>query len=224
MKFFASISLLAGLAAAAPATVPVVAPVDLEDRQLSSTRNELESGSSSNCPDGILIFARGSTEVGNMGSSVGPDLADALEDRVSSLWVQGVGGPYDASIGGNLLPRGSSAESIREGVRLINLAATKCPSAAIVAGGYSQGAALIAASVSDLTASVRNRVTGVTLFGYTKNRQNNERIPNYPTDRTRIYCAVGDRVCEGTLIIADPHFSYDDDAEGPAAIFLAGRT
>lgn len=88
---------------------------------------------------------------------------------------------------------------------------------------HSQGAALIAAAVSDLSSTVRNQVQGAVLFGYTKNQQNGGRIPNYPTDRTRIYCAQGDRVCEGTLIVAPPHFSYDDEARGVAATFLASR-
>lgn len=35
-------------------------------RQLSSTKNDLESGSSSDCPKVIFIFARASTESGNM--------------------------------------------------------------------------------------------------------------------------------------------------------------
>jgi cutinase len=39
--------------------------IHLEKRQLAS-RNDLESGSSSRCPEAILIFARGSTEPGNM--------------------------------------------------------------------------------------------------------------------------------------------------------------
>lgn len=157
------------------------------------------------------------------GGTVGPDLAGALSSRVRSLWVQGVGGPYDAAIADNTLPRGSSAASIREGVRLINLAASKCPSARIVTAGYSQGAALIAAAISDLNSSVRDRVTGSALFGYTKNRQNNGRIPNYPADRTRVYCNFGDLVCEGQLIVLAPHLAYGPDARGPAAVFLAGR-
>lgn len=37
----------------------------LEVRQ-TTTRNDLEQGSSSNCPEAILIYARGSTESGNM--------------------------------------------------------------------------------------------------------------------------------------------------------------
>ena len=59
MKFFQILS-AAGLVAALPAAPAV------ETRQLSSTRNDLETGSSSNCPRVIFIYARGSTEIGNM--------------------------------------------------------------------------------------------------------------------------------------------------------------
>jgi len=55
--FAAAISLVAHISAA---------PVELEERQLSSTRNDLENGNSNNCPEVIFIFARASTEVGNM--------------------------------------------------------------------------------------------------------------------------------------------------------------
>jgi cutinase len=59
MKFLAALTAFACLAAAAPA--------ELDTRQLgSSTATDLEKGQSSNCPSAILIFARGSTETGNM--------------------------------------------------------------------------------------------------------------------------------------------------------------
>jgi cutinase len=64
MKFFQILS-IAGLASALP-TQPVEDAVLVEARQLSSTSNDLENGSSANCPRVIFIFARGSTEPGNM--------------------------------------------------------------------------------------------------------------------------------------------------------------
>ena len=65
MKFLSLVVLAAGYASALT-TVIVPEENDLAVRQVSSTRNELESGSSSNCPKVILIFARASTEIGNM--------------------------------------------------------------------------------------------------------------------------------------------------------------
>lgn len=146
-----------------------------------------------------------------------------MEREFDDIWIQGVGGPYRASIGDNILPRGSSSAAIGEGIRLFELANSKCPDAAVVTGGYSQGSALIAAALSDLDTAVREQVKGAVLFGYTQNQQNDEQIPNFPSDRTEIFCNTGDLVCDGTLIVAAPHFAYTGDARGPAADFLASQ-
>jgi hypothetical protein len=66
MKFFA-VSLLASLAAATPIALPEInISGDLEARQLSSSKTELEDGRAGACPRAILVFARGSTETGNL--------------------------------------------------------------------------------------------------------------------------------------------------------------
>ena len=62
MKLTFALSALAALASA----IPIEESMPLEARQLSITRNDLEQGDSGNCPKAILIFARGSTEAGNM--------------------------------------------------------------------------------------------------------------------------------------------------------------
>jgi cutinase len=147
-------------------------------------------------------------------------MSGVLEREISSIWIQGVGGPYDASVADNVGLLGTSQEAIDEATRLFQMAHEKCPDSAIVTGGYSQGTAVIAGSVRGLDAAVKEQVKGAVLFGYTKNRQNNEQIPSYPTDRTKIFCNAGDLVCEGTLILAAPHFAYTGDARGPAADFL----
>ena len=150
-------------------------------------------------------------------------MAGALERDFSDIWVQGVGGPYDASVGDNALPAGTSQAAINEAIRLYNLANEKCPNAAVVTGGYSQGTAVVAGALSQLSGAVQDQVVGAVLFGYTKNQQNDESIPNYPVDRTEIFCNAGDLVCEGTLIVVAPHFAYTGDARGPAADFLAEK-
>ena len=100
------------------------------------------------------------------------------------------------------------------------MAYEKCPDAAVVAGGYSQGTAVMAGSVGELDDAVKEQVKGVVLFGYTKNTQNRRQIPNYPTDRTEIYCSVGDAVCWGSLFILPSHFGYNDEARNEAPEFL----
>ncbi|KAF4996511.1 hypothetical protein FGRMN_4465 [Fusarium graminum] len=221
MKFTTILSFFAATSAALPTSTLA----ELEVRQLgSATRNDLSNGASSACPPVIFIFARGSTESGNLGT-LGPRVASALEDRYgrTGVWIQGVGGAYRATLGDNALPRGTSSAAIREMIALFSLASTKCPSAKIVSGGYSQGAALAAASIEDLTSAVRNKVVGTILFGYTKNAQNSGRIPNYPAERTKVFCNVGDLVCTGSLIVAAPHLAYQSAASGAGPEFLIQR-
>lgn len=69
---------------------------------------------------------------------------------------------------------------------------------------------------------IKDQVVGAVLFGYTKNKQNNGAIPNYPKDKTAVYCGFADAVCHGTLFILPGHFSYGDEAAGVAANFLLG--
>ncbi|KXJ85746.1 carbohydrate esterase family 5 protein [Microdochium bolleyi] len=218
MKFSAAIvAALSSLAAALPAGT-------LESRQ-TVTRRELELGLSSACPKAVFIFARGTTELGNMGATVGPNVADALESRYgnSQVWIQGVGDPYTATTATNLLPDGASTVAINEMVRLVNLSASKCPNAKITVGGYSQGAALTAAAVSKLSSTVSAKVVGAVLFGYTKNLQNGGRIPNFPQAKTAIYCNFGDLVCTGSLVLTAAHFTYGDTASREAPQFLISK-
>ncbi|KAL2267171.1 hypothetical protein VTJ83DRAFT_4448 [Remersonia thermophila] len=227
MKFLSILS-IASLAAALPAASVSESEhaeaARVLARQLNTIRNDLERGNANECPEAILIFARGTTEPGNMGITTGPILAGALEDSFRrNIWIQGVGGAYTASTAPNFLPRGSSEGAINEAKRLFGLAQSKCPDTPVVAGGYSQGAALIAAAVSDLRGEAQEQVKGVVLFGYTKNRQNDGRIPGYPADRTKVFCNVGDAVCDGTLIITPAHFLYNIEARGEAARFLTGQ-
>ncbi|KAM0378507.1 hypothetical protein ACHAPY_006201 [Fusarium culmorum] len=218
MKFSIATALLAATASA----LPTAQDSALEARQLGgSTRNDLKNGNSGSCPGVIFVFARGSTELGNLGT-LGPRVASALESKYgrNGVWIQGVGGAYTAGVGENALPRGTTTAAIREMVGHFNDANQKCPNAIIVAGGYSQGAALAAAAVTDVDAGIREKIAGTVLFGYTKNLQNRGKIPSYPEDRTKVFCNVGDLVCTGTLIVAGPHLLYQTDASGAAPRFL----
>lgn len=102
--------------------------------------------------------------------TLGPRVASGLESEFGrgNVWIQGVGGRYRATLGDNALPDGTSRAAITEMTELFQLADRTCPDATIVAGGYSQGAALAAATIRDLDGGIRSKIAGVVLFGYTK--------------------------------------------------------
>lgn len=77
-------------------------------------------------------------------------------------------------------------------------------------------------AIPQLPSAIQDQIKGVVLFGDTRNEQDNGRIPGFPTDKTSIICAIGDLVCEGTLVITAAHLSYGDDV--PEAVdFLLER-
>jgi len=78
-------------------------------------------------------------------------------------------------------------------------------------------------AISELSSSVRDKIKGVVLFGYTKNLQNGGKIPNYPDDRLEVYCNVSDAVCWGTLFITPAHFLYTIESTVSAPQFLIRR-
>lgn len=78
-------------------------------------------------------------------------------------------------------------------------------------------------AVSTVPATVRNKIKGVVLFGYTKNAQKKGGIPNYPKDRVRVFCAKSDGVCGGTLLVTAGHFAYMSNGMWLQYLFLSER-
>lgn len=100
-----------------------------------TTRNELKQFQG--CKDIILIFARGTTEPGNVGDDVGPYFFDALEAaEPGRLLVQGVDN-YKADIWGYL--GGGSDSGATDMANSVALAASKCPGSKIVLSGFRYG-------------------------------------------------------------------------------------
>jgi cutinase len=158
---------------------------------------------------------------------LGAGLARELKKRLpDSVAIEGV--PYSAAVQGNMTPQGADAKGIKMATKLFNDAASKCPKAAILGGGYSQGAALMHRSVEALPRNVQRRIAGVVLFGDTKNKQDGGRIKNFPQEKTKIFCNKNDGVCSGGLQVNAGHMAYKDAvvsgadwAAGQVKAFLA---
>jgi len=204
-----TVAVLAGLGFAAPPTPPI----HLDKRQFTS--NELTSGT---CKKVTFIFARASTEIGNMGESMGPSVCSGLKSKFKGeVACQGVGGAYSAGLADNVSTSGTTAGAIAEATKMFTTANSKCPETKIVAGGYSQGTAVIENAISKLPDNVRSKVLGVVLFGYTKNGQTKSTIPNYPKDKLLVICRSDDGVCGGALLVTIGHFGYLADGSGTKA-------
>lgn len=123
------------LACLAVAVVALPSPrPNLDERDnFSVVRNEL----SGPCKPVTIIFARGTTELGNVGTFAGPPFFNAVGDILgdSNLAIQGV--DYPATIAGYLA--GGSPTGASKLAALTNEAASKCPDTQIVLSGYRYG-------------------------------------------------------------------------------------
>jgi len=216
MKFnltIAAIVLAAGVAAV---------PLTIDKRQGRSTSNELQQGS---CKQVIFIWARGSTEGGNMGSIIGPQVCSALKSAVGNdnVACQGVGGKYTASMGDNGQERFTSQAAIDEATKVFQQAVQKCPQAKITFGGYSQGGAVMHGALMTVPLEVKTHIVGGALFGDSMNGRHSNQIPNYPKDRIIEVCHNGDGICAPKVSgITASHLSYGMDSSARnAASFLA---
>ncbi|KAK5656565.1 hypothetical protein OQA88_4544 [Cercophora sp. LCS_1] len=200
-------------------TLALSSPLDPRQLIVGSTATEFTD---SGCRDVILLFARGSTEIGNMGTVCGPDTANGLKRRLGAGRIAVEGIEYAALLSTNFLPGGADPAGIREMKRLIGRAVTQCPNSQIVVGGYSQGAALTHRAVEDLAQAQKDRIVAAFTFGDTQNQQDNGQIPNFPRDKTLVICNRGDAVCSGTLTILPAHLTYGSRAD-EAVDFIASK-
>ncbi|PYH70190.1 carbohydrate esterase family 5 protein [Aspergillus vadensis CBS 113365] len=173
----------------------------------SSTENGVTQHSGS-CKKLTFIFARGTTEIGNMGTVVGPEVASELASLTGNqVTVQGVNYPADwegnVSLGSSGGP--TMASYVKEALQ-------QCPNTKVVLGGYSQGSMVVHYAANQLSA---DQLSGAVLFG---DPLKMESVGKLSSSKVKEFCASGDPVCEnGVNVMA--HLTYGSDAK-EAAQFL----
>ncbi|KAK2011802.1 cutinase [Colletotrichum eremochloae] len=191
-------------------------PVDILPRQADFSGNQ-QDGLSGPCQPTIVIFARGTTEGGNVGTLAGPPFFQALSAQVGgALAVQGV--EYPANVQGFLA--GGDARGSQMMATLTEKAITNCPNSSIIISGYSQGGQLAHNAAAMMSQATVASVAGAVIFG---DPLNGQPVQGIPADRTKIICHNGDNICEGGNQIRRAHLTYGNDAP-EAAQFAASLT
>ena len=76
-------------------------------------------------------------------------------------------------------------------------------------------------AIQALDATTKSQVTGVVMYGFTRNAQDKGQVPGFSKAQTKVFCATGDLVCLNTLTITPAHLTYGVNAPAGAK-FLAG--
>ncbi|KAL2823262.1 cutinase [Aspergillus cavernicola] len=191
---------------------PFATPLPADVVSASEHQTVAEHGE---CRSVTVIFARGTTEGGNVGSLTGPPFFDALDETLGegAAAVQGV--DYPADINGYL--SGGSTDGARTMASLTRTAASQCPDTDIVLSGYSQGGQLVHLAAEQLQDAIAKRVTAVVIFG---DPLNGEPVAGIDPSKVKIICAEDDSICDGKPLISSAHLQYSEDAD-TAAQFVA---
>ncbi|KAH7412618.1 cutinase [Cadophora sp. MPI-SDFR-AT-0126] len=162
-----------------------------------------------------VIFARGTTEQGNVGTLSGPPMFDALGKMVGAqnLAVQGV--DYPANVRGFLA--GGDKKGSAQMAQLVQQAMTSCPDTQVVMAGYSQGGQLVHNAAAMLPKATASKVSSAVIFG---DPMNGKPVAGIPAAKTKVICHQGDNICAGGNQILMPHLTYSQNA-GEAAQFAA---
>ncbi|KAL8832491.1 MAG: hypothetical protein Q9170_004862 [Blastenia crenularia] len=104
----------------------------IEARQTGDTENDIVDGSP--CKALTVIFARGTTETGNVGTITGPPFFQALYNDIGAPKVALQGVDYPADIQGFLA--GGDDTGSRKMADLVGQTAGRCPGSKIVLSGY----------------------------------------------------------------------------------------
>ncbi|KAF2854470.1 carbohydrate esterase family 5 protein [Plenodomus tracheiphilus IPT5] len=181
----------------------------------SSTQNDVTGGGA--CKAITILFARGTTEIGNMGTIAGPPFASAvgrLMGGAANVAVQGI--EYPASVPGFLAGGDRAGSTLM--AQMVGQVREKCPDTALVMAGYSQGGQLVHNAADMLSAQDSDFVSSAVIFG---DPDNGDAVGKVLAANTKIICATGDLICAGQAVILAPHLSYGRNADEAAQFVVS---
>jgi len=185
------------------ATIPAETAAALQERALENEENT----AADSCTPYIMLYARGTTEAGDLGATVGPALkAGLLTDKNWS--VRGINSRdgYDASLNGIYcigMDGGMACKKVLESM------AASCPNSKFVTAGYSQGAMVARICVAYAKPEVKARVAGILTYG---DPFNGATVKGFDSSKIKINCNPTDGVCKGDFSIGVGHLSYSTSA------------
>ncbi|KAF7948062.1 uncharacterized protein EAE97_003473 [Botrytis byssoidea] len=164
------------------------------------------------CSDVTVIFARGTTEVGTLGTVVGPPFLSALKSAFGSSSVTMNGVNYPADVPGFL--EGGDAAGSKTMASMVTSTLSSCPDTKLVISGYSQGGQLVHNAAKLLPADTTAKISSAVIFG---DPDNGDAVQGVPADKTDIICHAGDNICQGGSLILMAHLTYGMDTTAAAA-------
>ncbi|KAM0797187.1 cutinase-domain-containing protein [Usnea florida] len=190
-----------------------VAPASCLGVTSGTTDNDLLNGV---CKNLTLIFARGTTESGNIGGIVGPPFVNALVSMLGKgqVAVQGVNN-YPADVQDFLA--GGSATGSQDMAALIAQAMTQCPQTKLCVSGYSQGAQVAHNAANLITPAQTNFINSVVLFG---DPDDGEAFGTVSPSKVSTDCHLFDDICLHGDLILPPHLDYCLDANTEASFVV----
>ncbi|KAK1844903.1 Cutinase 3 [Colletotrichum chrysophilum] len=152
----------------------------------------------------MVVFARGTYEIGNVGVLVGAPFLQVLRElSISGLTIEMQGVEYAANMTGYQL--GGDPEGSQKMADTILEVQNQCPRAKVVVSGYSQGAQLVHNALKELKGTNLEEIDAVVTFGDPLYPQIPEGVPGW---KMLSVCNAGDGVCRPGRTISLSHISY----------------
>ncbi|KXH53450.1 cutinase [Colletotrichum nymphaeae SA-01] len=182
----------------------------------------VEIRQTSGCKAYTVLFARGTTEMGTLGTVVGPGLQKAVASNVPDSVFEGT--TYAADMAGIMSEATGSGPGSVAMANQANSWLSKCPQTKIVLTGYSQGGMVVHNAAKKLAGKA---VAAAVTFG---DPFKGQAVTGVATAQFRSFCAAGDGVCSAggcassgscSSQSASGHIGYGADVN-TAGTFLKG--